>query len=243
VAVLERRITAVPADLDELRVLALQVVTSREVIRDGAVMTDYYWKEVAFRLAPHHTQAIVAAIFREQADRSSDTWFAEYSTAKEVLWKCVELDPVGVWQALVPHLSSMLSGFHFSVGFPLGLLDRLPADDIGGWVTERPEERASIIARLVNKSLANDETLTACILGRFGDDRTIANEFFSAYVSGGWTGPTSRHWARLATELERVVGGTKLPKLRRWAQEAARSLRQMEERDRQREDEEDVRGR
>jgi len=243
VAILEHRLKAMPSDLDALEGIAVQLVTSSDVIRDGEVMTDYYWKELAFRLAPKHAQAIVAAIFREQSDRTSETWFAEYSTAKDVLWNCVELDPAAVWQALIPHISSMVSGFHFAVGFPLGLLDRMPADDVCSWVQENPRERASIVARLVNKSLKNDETLTARILGRFGDDETIGSEFFAAYVSGSWTGPTSEHWGTLAAELERVAQATRLPKLRRWAAESARQLREMQKRDAQREEEEDVRRR
>jgi hypothetical protein len=194
-------------------------------------------------MAPRHAEVIVAAIFREQADRTSGTWFAEYTTAKDVLAKCVDLDAAGVWRAFMPHLSSMIEGFHFAVGFPLGLLDQMPADDVCAWVDEKPEERASIVARLVNKSLATDETLTARILGRFGDERIIGSEFFSAYVSGSWHGRTSEHWARLAAELERVARSTKLPKLRRWAADAARRLKEMEKSDAQREEEEDVRGR
>jgi hypothetical protein len=243
IAVLQHRLQSTPADLTALEGIAVQVATSGDVIRDGATMTDYYWKEVSFKLAPRHAQAIVAAILREQADRTSETWFAEYSTAKEVLWKCVELDPAAVWQAFMPHLSSMLEGFHFAVGFPLGLIDQMPADDVCKWVDGKPEERASIVARLVNKSLINDETLTARILGQFGDDRVIASEFFSAYVSGSWTGLTSEHWGRLAGELERVARDTKLSKLRRWATDAARRLREMQKRDAQREEEEEVRGR
>jgi hypothetical protein len=85
VAILEHRLREHPGDLGALEALALQVVTSRTVIRDGATMTDYYWKEVAMRLAPRHAEAIVTAIFREQADRTSETWFAEYTTAKDVV--------------------------------------------------------------------------------------------------------------------------------------------------------------
>ncbi|MGO9833003.1 MAG: hypothetical protein ACLP1X_02175 [Polyangiaceae bacterium] len=243
IAILEHRLKSTPSDLPALEAIAVLVATSTEVIRNGATMTDYYWKEVAFRLAPRHAQAIVAAIFREQADRTSDTWFAEYTTAKEVLWRCVELDPAAVWQAFMPHLSSALEGFHVAIGFPLGLLDRMPIADVLKWVEGQPKERASIVARLVNKSLLNDETLTARVLGQFGDDTTIASEFFSAFVSGSWMGRTSEHWARLAAELERVAQSTKLTKLRRWAAEAARGLRQMQERDAQREEEEEVRGR
>jgi hypothetical protein len=56
-------------------------------------------------------------------------------------------------------------------------------------------------------------------------------------------GPSSQHWAQLAEELERVARTTKLPKLRGWAEEAVRGLRQMSERDAQREEEEALRDR
>jgi hypothetical protein len=242
VAILEHRLKALPADLGAFEAVALEVVTSGDVIRDGAVMTDYYWKKVALRLVPRHAQAIVAAILREQADRTADTWFAEFSTAKEVLWKCVDLNPTAVWEALKPHLSSYASGFHFAVGFPL-ILDQLPAGDVASWVAEKPEERARIIARLVNKNLADDETLTARLLGAFGDSDVIGSTFFSAYTCGAWTGLTSEHWGSLAAELERVARTTRLPKLRRWSAEAARGLREMQERDAEREAEEQVRDR
>jgi len=60
---------------------------------------------------------------------------------------------------------------------------------------------------------------------------------------GSWAGPSSANWARLAVELERVARTTALPKLRQWAEEATEGLRQMEERDAQREEEEALRGR
>jgi hypothetical protein len=74
-------------------------------------MGNYYWKELANRLVPRHASAIAAAILREHADRTEETWFAEHSEAKLVLHKCVEADPAGAWYALAPHLSSVHQGF------------------------------------------------------------------------------------------------------------------------------------
>jgi hypothetical protein len=51
------------------------------------------------------------------------------------------------------------------------------------------------------------------------------------------------HWTNLAKELERVAQHSARPKLRGWAGEAARRLREMAERDAQREEEEELRGR
>lgn len=243
IAILQHRLQDHPTDLDALEHIALAVVTSSDVIRDGASMIDYYWKEVSLRLVAHHAHDIVVAIFREHSDRTKDTWFAEYSTAKELLWKCVELHPAAVWEALKPHLSSPISGLHFVIGFPLGILDRLSVEDVTAWVADTPNERGPIIARLVNTDLATDKTLAAQLLGRFGDSDAMAEEFFAACVTGVWCGPASQHWAALATNLERVVQTTHLPKLRRWAADGARRLREMQERDAEREAEAQVRGR
>ena len=103
-------------------------------------------------------------------------------------------------------------------------------------------KRASIVARLASTNFANDDTLASRIVGAYGDRDDVASAFLSEYVSGGWSGPASAHWVQLATSIEEVATRTKLPKLRRWAADAARGLRQMAERDRQREEEEDIRG-
>ena len=122
--------------MDAWEPLALELVTSGALIR-AAHMANYYWQELANRLVERHAGAIVAAILREQADRTKETWFAEYSEAKGVLGRCVAEDPAAAWRALVPHLSTPSEGFSFSVGFPRGLLDRMPSDE------RSPREAAS----------------------------------------------------------------------------------------------------
>lgn len=55
--------------------------------------------------------------------------------------------------------------------------------------------------------------------------------------------PISSHWQQLAQAMDAVATTTKLPKLRQWAMHAASELKSMAKRDRQREDEEDLRER
>jgi hypothetical protein len=145
-----------------------------------------------------------------------------------------------VWQALKIHISSRQKAYIFSIGFPRGVLDRMPADDVGAWIAEKPEERAAVVARLASKNLSGDETLASRIIGEYGDIGGVGGAFFSEYVSGVWSGPASSHWDQLAASLDEIARRTKLSKLRRWAGNSARSLRGMAERDRQREDEEEL---
>jgi hypothetical protein len=79
------------------------------------------------------------------------------------------------------------------------------------------------------------------LIGEYGNIKKIDNAFFSEYLSGGWTGSSSDHWNTLASRLDEVAHRTSLPRLKRWATDAAKSLRQMAERVRQREEEDDLR--
>ena len=99
------------------------------------------------------------------------------------------------------------------------------------------------MAHLVSKNLSNDETLASRLVGSYGDIERVASAFFSAFLSGSWTGPASENWMQLARDLEEVARRTSLPELRRWAADAVRSLQQMAEQERHREEEEELRWR
>jgi hypothetical protein len=167
--------------------------------------------------------------------------FAEFSEASAILNRCIEHDPGGVWEELKEYLPSASDAFMFSIGFPRGVVDQLPIEQVWKWVDENPEENARIIVRFVAENLSNDNTLASRLSGTYGDIAKVGNAFFSEYTSGAWSGSSADHWNELATRLDEVTNRTSLPKLRRWAAEAVRSLREMAARDRQREEEEDLR--
>jgi len=242
IGILEHRMKANPAEIERWKPLALQLVTASDLIRSRQRVS-YYWKEVADMIVADYPEQIAAAILREQADRESGTWFAEHSKAAGVLLACVEQDPSGVWQAIQPYLSSPAHAYMFSIGFPGGLLERMPAEDLMAWIAENPHERAAIAARLASKDMSTDVTPASRILGEYGDNERVASAFFSAYVSGVWSGTVSAHWEDLADSLDKVAARTGLPKLRHCAADSARSLRAMAERERQREEEEELRWR
>jgi len=238
--ILEHRTKAQPADNDTWQALALELITAPDLIRSRH-MTSYHWKELALRYVDEHPGVIAAAIIGQQSDRSADTWFAEHHEAAQVLLASVERDPEAVWQALVPQLSSNDGAALFCIGFPRGIVDRIPPDLMIAWIDVDPDERAPTVAKLASKDLSSDEALAARIIGAHGDREGVASSLFAEYVSGGWSGPGSAHWKELATSLDEVAGRTALLKLQRWATDAARSLRQMAERDRQRDEERDLR--
>jgi DNA polymerase III delta prime subunit len=222
--------------------LALVLSTAPELIRSGYAVS-YHWRAVAETLLGAHSEEVAAAIFREQADRESGCWFAQHGDAESVLLACAEHAPAGVWRAMVPYLSSPTIAYRFVIGFPVGVLERMPHSDVMAWVAEDPEERAATLAKVASKDVSSDETIASRVLGEYGDNRRVASAFFSAFITGMWRGSHSAHWDELAEKLDAVVSRTALAKLRRWASDSSRSLRRMAEDDRQREEEEDLRGR
>ena len=241
VAVLGRRIDSKPSERERWSAIALVLATDPELIRSDH-MTSYHWKEVASGLVSTHPEEISAAIFQEQAARTGEVWFADFSEAAGILSACVDADPHAVWRALLPHLEG--GDVHrFSIGFPENLTERFPLQDVMDWIAGDPDSRASIVARLGGFSLDSDNSLGATILGTYGDRENVGNTFFGVFASGSWVGPASSHWTQLAGQLDILSRTTSFPKLRAWANNAVRRLRVMAERDRHQEDEEDLRRR
>ena len=242
VAVLHDRMTAHPEEAGHWGPLALELVASSTLIRGGHMAT-FHWKEVATLIMDVHAAEIAAAVFREHADRETETWFAEHSDAATVLLACAEHDPGGTWRAIEPHLWPPGAAYSFSIGFPRGVVERIPWAAVKEWIAEDPGERAPILSNLASPDLATDDTLASRMLGTYGDDQRVASAFFSVFVSGVSWGPTSAHWERLAVDLDAVVTRTGLAQVRRWATRVSHQLRQMAARDREREAEEELGGR
>jgi hypothetical protein len=236
IAVLINRMQSHPGEVDNWKSLGLELVTSPDLIRSRQI-TNFYWKGVAKTLVAEHASEIAAAILREH--QNSD-WLIAYSGAEEVLRACVACDPTGVWQAIKPYLSSPSQAQVFCIGLPAGVFQCIPPNEIIAWIREQPEERATIIAHLSASDLSTDESLEAILLGEFGDNEKVANAFFSKFISGAGYGPISSHWNRFAESLDEIATRTKFSKLRRWAQKYARTLREMVEEARRREEEEDL---
>jgi hypothetical protein len=242
IGILATRLRSNVGETEHWKPLALELVTAADLIRSHQTAS-FCWAEVAKAIVADYPREIAAAIFREQATRGADVWFAEHSEAASVLVACAEKDAGKVWEAIKPYISSPVDACFFAVGFPRGLLERMPQDAVEAWVADEPEERAAIVARLLNKDMSNDGTLASRLLCKYGDKRAVASAFFCDYTTGSWYGPDSAHWEQLADSLDAVATRTAFPKLRCWASNSARHLRKMAQQDRQREEEEDVRGR
>jgi hypothetical protein len=239
VEMLINRMNFSPHELDHWKPLCLRLAITPDLIR-GVQAAHFYWKDAVRRLLPDHARDIAAAILSQHQNRDSGRpWLIAHSGAEEVLRTCIDQDPSGAWQAIQPHLSSPLNA-EFAIGLPSGILAKVPPDDIRKWMAEQHEDRAPLIAQLCGTAISRDSTLSSIVLGQFGDDERVADSFFSQYISGASWGPLSSRWNTLAQYLEKVAARTKLPKLRRWAQKYADTLRGYAQAERQREEEEDL---
>ena len=245
ISVLQRRMEQAPAERERWQPFALELVTAVDLIRHGG-MPSHYWQQVATVLVDDYFEEISTAIFEAHASRDKNaSWFMDTESAvAEVLLSCVKRDPCRGWKKLRDHLASPDQAYLFAIGFPNEVMDLMPVDDVLAWIAEVPVERVfervAPLARMTSLGTLTDAGLAARLIGEYGDDRMVAEVFFSRYVSGSWWGPASSHWSESARALEDVAKRTALSKLREWASATARKINEMAEQEQQREEEQEL---
>ena len=237
---LDNRIEDNPQDLAAIEDLALELVREPGVLVSDS-MSQYHWDKLARALLPQHARPIARAIFAAQAKPNDVGFFLEHSEASSTLDACIDADPQGIWEELAPFLVDDYQAERFSIGFPHHVMGTMPRQPVLDWIAADAAQRAPRIANITAKDFA-DTSLAAAILDRWGTLDNVKEQFFSSFISGGWSGDASAHWEQLATEVDGIAKQTKLIGVRRWALTSARELRRMAENDRKREAEERIRG-
>lgn len=241
-SLLQRRLGRPAKDLEKFKDVALALALDGELIR-GDQSTSYAWSEVAkglLRLG--HAREIAEAILREHLSKADGkTWFIEYSTAKDVLDQCIKQNPIATWSAIRSKLEEPKGWHFFAIGFPRGILSVLPTDEVLSWTYEAPVERAPAIARISAISISDPQSLASQLLDRFESVDKVGNEIFAQFTTGSFSGSASDHWLALADSLEKAGQSNPLPTVKRWVRKAVKSLREMAERDAEREAEDDLR--
>jgi hypothetical protein len=237
---IDNRLKKHPQDVQGLRALALAVVADPSVLLADS-MSQYHWDQLARALLPQHTREIARTIFAAQARPGGVSFFLEHSMAAGTLDACIEANAAEVWEELAVHLGQGGRSELFIIGFPHHVMEKMPRKSVLDWIAVDPPERAARVAKITAKNFA-DSSLAATILDRWGDLEGVRQRFFSAFVSGGWSGNASTHWEQLAALVRAVAEQSKLQGVRRWARDSERELHRMAEHDRKREIEERVRG-
>jgi hypothetical protein len=238
-AILEHRLKEKPDEWEALESLVLELLEDSSLFKTSD-MNEYHWIILAKKLVPSHARQIAAILLAAHAEREDKPWFLEHSQVKDVLSGCIKADPIAVWEELRTHLEHPPDAPRFTIGFPSGVLERLPHEDVLAWVAVAPDPRALLVAKLVAKNLATG-SLGEKLLAAHVRLASLGNVYFSEWVSGGWWGPASAHWLSTSEQLKVIATNTKEPAVADWARHAAESFRQMAERERKREEEEQIR--
>ena len=239
-AILDNRLKNNPDEFENWKPLALELVILPELVGNGH-MISFYWKEVAASLVAYYPGEIASAILRKQTKRGKDRWFIKHSNASEILDACIEVDPSSVWRVFRPYLSDKSTAYFLSIGFPRGVLERMPRDEVKAWIAENPKDNAPLVAQFISMDVSSDDTIAAQVIGEFGDYDDVASAFFANLISGSFSGPISVKWHELSKLLVEIAKKTSLPKLRQWVLNSVQSLKEMAERDELREEEDDLR--
>lgn len=233
---LVRRLSENPHEKTRWERLALGLLSRADLIQEHRVVSGH-WAQLAGVFVSGHERAIASVLFRAHNARSGKNLMLAHGEAERILERCARGDPEGVWGELSSHLERPRSAAVFVIGFPPGIVEMLPQETILHWVEKDPGQRAPLVARMALKNLSSDETLAAQLLGRHGDKPSVRSAFLLSYSTGAWSGSAARHWNSVAQELENVARRTGLPKLRKWAKDAAGSIRRMAQEDQHLEEE------
>jgi len=94
----------------------------------------------------------------------------------------------------------------------------IPYDKILEWISENPNQRAKIIARLAPPSLNDEEggKLTRVLLEKYSNLRGVASGICATFHSGGWSGDASKHMMRKRDKLRQWLVAGFSPEVNRW---------------------------
>ncbi|WP_154659416.1 hypothetical protein [Arenimonas composti] len=208
-----------------------------ELVRSNDVMTEYHWKELALRFLEGNVGLVLTTVLAAHATRDSRSWFIEFSQVKEVVERVSIDHPERFWEGVRFYLEDPAARGLFTIGFPGGLLEDVPYDVLKKWASVDPEDRVGLLVRLVESDFSTPTSLASMLLEDFGGSPRVDDAFFASYVSGGWSGPASLHWFKLAEGLEQLCQ-SRDGYFRSWARGAIASLEAMGARDLKREEEE-----
>lgn len=214
-----------------------RLLSSVDLLRSGGTMVEYHWKELALRFLESRVGLILKAILRAHTMRSGGGWFVKHSQISEVIESIAKRYPEEFWAQIHGYLESPELRSFLCIGFPGGLFASVPFRLIRDWIQQDVDERAALFVHVVGLDFFDDSSHSMLLMNEFGGQPGVDGAFFSAFVSGSWTGPASTHWYELADllqQLSRIRDGY----FKTWAKAASQSLIEMGDRDRRREEEE-----
>jgi hypothetical protein len=224
----------------DFRNLALQLVTDEDLITEKKSSHVYDWEHLAESLLESDMRVVLESIF--DAHDTKKGWFVRHSRSEEILHKCAEVNPDLVWEVVSDKLVNAKNNVLFAIGFSSGLLEKLPHEKILKWCEEDPEERASLIGRLIGADFSNDESLFSKIMHRYGSNKSVLSSLSGGLFNVSWSGSESAMWGGMIERLKSAAESSEIPELKKWALAQIAYIQSRMEDAQRREAEEKIRG-
>ena len=200
-------------------------------------MSEYEWTKLAEWYMPNDPTKVAETLLDAhlgKEDGATGSWFLQHSQASKTFLEALKARPEQVWELLAKRLEGE-DAFRFTIGFPEGVIEVVPAAIVMRWASKDPEKRVRYLTRIVSIDPEKQDSLGMKLLAEFGKIDNLGYDFDAAYRSGSWSGDTSDYYDRLAKRLENCVSNTKNPIILQWLQETAEGLRTDAARERDRE--------
>ena len=199
----------------------------------------YNWTNLATRYlksypqhAPVLAEVMLVSLGQDEGISSLD------SQPIGVLTNILLTHPKDVWRLISKYLAEPYSTRRFIIqewlrggiswdDEPRALLGAIPAQQLWEWADADIEERAWVLASLAPKKLFREEGMVCLareILVRYGEREDVRENLAVNFMSGGWTGPASLHWARKRERLLEFRVGEENEQVRFWIDEFVNHL-------------------
>jgi hypothetical protein len=177
---------------------------------------DFHWAEIAVAFLKRYPQraSVVATLIIDHFWANGAELNAYSSEVQKVLVVTLELDPTAVWQLCTAILEDQDDRRSFYVhqwlrGSLAGLespaaIKCVPRAAVWEWVDEDPANRSLEIAGLVPHDLTSSDpkdSISRELLIRYGKRRDLRRTLASNFLTEGWAGPASAHYAQKRSQL------------------------------------------
>lgn len=182
---------------------------------------EWDWSQVATRYIEQYPEDVDYLInFLVKYYGKKKSIFESHHEAAMVLTKLARLKPKMIWDKVATEISkgryfdtysleSWLQGeVTFGEGRNPGAIRLLDKEMLLSWIDTDPVTRAPLVARMIPhdfgfNSEPNKSSWLRIILDKYGTDRTVINAINANLWSGGYSGPSSQHYAAKLEDIKR----------------------------------------
>jgi hypothetical protein len=213
------------------KVLTQPGLFEREGSRSDAMLS-HHWMQLARALIQLDPGA-EAIVLRTLLDNIGNSGAITASLGREdeqYLDELVSRNPVEAWRIVSEYVKPPMDIRGFAItrwlrgdtGFSErnpGPMRHIPREEVWSWIEADPEARAAYVANMAPKDFTAEawkDSLIREVLCRFGDSKKVQSAVFANFFTGGWTGPTSSHYASEKEVLKQLRSVETDPNALRW---------------------------